>query len=48
MKNVLLLCVSPVKGNAKISRYSFQPDDGAESIDVEGLMTNEAPTKAVI
>ncbi len=47
MKNVLLLCISPVKKNARNSEYLFQSDD-AENIYLNGLMTNEAPTKAII
>ena len=44
MKNVLLLCMSTVKKDIKKSKYSCENMDDY----VDGYMTNEAPTKAVI
>ena len=47
MKNVLFLCLSPVKSNASIAKYSFSTEQGdIEYLD--GYQTNEAPTKSVI
>lgn len=46
MKNVLLLCMSPLSSKAKINKYTYESKKGTQFI--EGVMTNEAPTKAVI
>ena len=46
MKNVLLLCLSTVSPRAQKSNYIYNID--GEEILLEGYMTNEAPTKAVI
>ena len=46
MKNVLLLCMSPLSSTAKINKYTYESKKGTQFI--EGVMTNEAPTKAVI
>ncbi len=46
MKNVLLLCMSPLSSTAKINKYTYESKKGSQFI--EGVMTNEAPTKAVI
>lgn len=47
MKNVLLLCMSTVKKDIKKAKYSFEYADGNADY-VDGYMTNEAPTKAVV
>lgn len=47
MKNVLLLCMSPISERARANRYLFE-ETGSEGFFVDGVMTNEAPTKAVI
>lgn len=46
MKNVLLLCMSPLSSTAQINKYTYESKKGTQFI--EGVMTNEAPTKAVI
>lgn len=47
MKNVLLLCLSPVNKFAHMNKYSFDMGNNEWSY-VDGVMTNEAPTKALI
>lgn len=47
MKNVLLLCMSTIRQDAKKNTYSFENQKGEKEY-VEGYMTNEPPTKAVI
>lgn len=47
MKNVLLLCMSPLNLRARINEYSYKRKDGSNGT-VKAIMTNEAPTKAVI
>lgn len=47
MKNVLLLCMSPLSPKARINRYSYESKNDSNEY-IEGVMTNEAPTKAVI
>ena len=42
MKNVLLLCMSPLSSTAKINKYTYESKKGTQFI--EGVMTNEAPT----
>lgn len=46
MKNVLLLCLSVVKEDEKYNQYVYEINEEEEALD--GYMTNEAPTKAVI
>ena len=47
MKNVLLLCLSPVKTNAQLCEYSYVTKRG-ETVTLSGYATNEAPAKSVI
>lgn len=47
MKNVLLLCMSPLNPKARITQYSYELSNG-KTVSFEGVMTNEAPAKAVI
>ncbi len=47
MKNVLLLCMSPISGRARMNTYLFEEAQSGNFF-VDGVMTNEAPTKAVI
>lgn len=46
MKNVLLLCLSPIRSSAQVNKYSVDID--GEAVYFEGSMTNEAPAKSVI
>lgn len=46
MKNVLLLCLSPIRPMAQVNKYSVHID--GETVYFEGTMTNEAPAKSVI
>lgn len=46
MKNVLLLCLSPLNPMARRNTYSCQLK--GETAFFEGIMTNEAPTKFII
>ena len=47
MKNVLLLCMSPLNKRAQINKYSYESQNGGREL-LYGVMTNEAPAKAVI
>lgn len=47
MKNVLLLCLSPVKNDAQKREYTYRNKAGYD-ITVSGYTTNEAPAKSVI
>mgnify|MGYP004662372809 CR=1 FL=1 len=47
MKNVLLLCMSPLSPKARINKYSYESQNDSNEY-IAGVMTNEAPTKAVI
>lgn len=46
-KNVLLLCLSPVKPQAQTAEYCYTLKNG-QTVTFTGSMTNEAPAKCVI
>ena len=47
MKNVLLLCLSPLKETPNVSDYWCSVNE-ENSVELKGVMTNEAPAKEVI